>query len=96
MTVEERVAKGAELLDKKVPGWEEKIDLNELKLDDCWDCIIGQVLGHYSKENLATIGLRLFESASEHGFSYWSLTLEEHHELEAAWTKLILERRAQK
>ena len=39
----EQIEAGAKLLDEKVPGWVDKIDLEELDLGDCSDCAIGQV-----------------------------------------------------
>ena len=44
-TIEERVAKGAALMDEKVPGWERKIDTASLDMGQCPRCVIGQVLG---------------------------------------------------
>lgn len=37
------VAKGAALLDKKLPGWHTRIDFDELALDDQRNCILGQL-----------------------------------------------------
>lgn len=41
-TIEERVAKGAALMDAKVPGWEKRIDANRLDMASCVDCVLGQ------------------------------------------------------
>lgn len=43
LTVEERVANGAQFLDVVAPGWEWRIDIATLKLSDEWNCICGQV-----------------------------------------------------
>lgn len=42
-TAEERVAAGAALLDTKVPGWRDRIDMDILDLDSTVCCIIGQL-----------------------------------------------------
>jgi len=42
-TVQARVARGAALLDEKLPGWDQRIDLDRLNLGDCFTCILGQL-----------------------------------------------------
>lgn len=42
-TVKERVARGAALLDRIVPGWEKRIDLEKLDLASCEFCVCGQL-----------------------------------------------------
>jgi hypothetical protein len=39
----ERVAAGAALLDRKVPGWAERIDLAALSIASCTRCVLGQL-----------------------------------------------------
>lgn len=39
----ERVARGAALLDRKRPGWFERIDVGTLKLSSCTHCVLGQL-----------------------------------------------------
>jgi hypothetical protein len=43
-TITERVAAGAALLDERLPGWADKIDLTRLDLSSDCNCILGQ---HY-------------------------------------------------
>lgn len=45
--IPEEVKAGIALLDEKVPGWRERIDLNQLKMEYCFSCILGQVFGEY-------------------------------------------------
>jgi hypothetical protein len=93
-----KVAKGVALMDRELPGWEKKIDLELLDLGDSCSCIIGQA---YSGESYIASVHDLFEGSpftenttDEYGFStpdcndYPSLTRE--------WKELILERRKQK
>src|SRR6266536_5620391 len=41
--VSRQVARGAALLDEKIPGWAERIDLARLQMNSCHDCVIGQL-----------------------------------------------------
>lgn len=43
----EAVANGAALLDARVPGWRDRVDVAELDLSDCVECTLGQVFGAY-------------------------------------------------
>ena len=42
-----RVARGAELLDRRKPGWAAKINLDRLAMNSCDDCLLGQLYGNY-------------------------------------------------
>jgi hypothetical protein len=46
-TIETRVAQGVALLDEKLPGWDERIDLDNLELDNTCNCILGQEFCHH-------------------------------------------------
>jgi hypothetical protein len=46
-TIEERVRRGATLLDREKPGWAEQINEAELVMKSCNDCVLGQVYGDY-------------------------------------------------
>lgn len=48
-TIDERVKAGAAFLDENYPGWLDRINLDELHMDSCDACIIGQVAGCYRK-----------------------------------------------
>lgn len=43
---EERIARGAKMLDTIAPGWEYKINLETLNVAGCSKCVLGQVFGH--------------------------------------------------
>ncbi len=43
VTLEPRVERGAVLLDDKVPGWADEVDLNVLELANACKCILGQL-----------------------------------------------------
>lgn len=44
----ERAARGAAMLDRRVPGWHRRIALDRLAMDSCDRCILGQVFSHFS------------------------------------------------
>lgn len=39
----EAARNGAAILDERVPGWASKIDLDELRLSSCTQCVLGQL-----------------------------------------------------
>jgi hypothetical protein len=43
----ERVANGIAYLNKNDPGWQERVDLSELNIDSCRDCVLGQLYGDF-------------------------------------------------
>lgn len=43
----ERVEKGAALLDQRVPGWDQQIELYRLSIASIYNCILGQLYGDY-------------------------------------------------
>lgn len=46
--IPDRVAAGAEHLDREAPGWWQDIDLEDLDLASDCRCILGQVIGEYT------------------------------------------------
>lgn len=47
MQIRESVARGVRLLDKARDGWWRRIDLDDLAMDDCMSCVLGQLFGDY-------------------------------------------------
>jgi hypothetical protein len=45
----EKVERGALLLDERHPGWHHKINLNELNLESCTACVLGQLHGDFGQ-----------------------------------------------
>ena len=94
------VERGAELLDKVQPGWEDKIDLDELDLSSCSACILGQLYmdAHPRTRNpveaydrkRAELGIDPW-AASRYGFTTWGIGTYEN--LTAAWRRLIQQRK---
>lgn len=98
----ERVARGAALLDEKVPGWDRRINLGSLDLGDGDCCIIGQLFpgdGKYLSNYSAGIdALGLFSEegppwpVDDHGFDAmggFAIRM-----LEAEWRRVIKARRS--
>ena len=53
MSYADRVRTGVALLDEKVPGWFERIDLDRLDMDSCARCVLGQLFGSFVRGSLA-------------------------------------------
>jgi hypothetical protein len=92
-TIAERVAKGTALLDEKLPGWWRAINLVRLELNDCQDCLLGQLFGDYD-DGLPELGLS-DRAAAESGFAEPGFLLErtDYPSLGAEWVRVILARR---
>jgi len=48
MFFEKEVRAGAQFLDEQRPGWELKLNVGELDLNSCSQCVIGQLYGEYT------------------------------------------------
>lgn len=54
LTAHDLVQRGAALLDEKLPGWADQIDLDMLKMDDACHCVLGQIGGNrYNLDRLS-------------------------------------------
>jgi hypothetical protein len=92
-TIEARVRRGAALLDERVPGWMERINLERLRLEDCRACVLGQLYGGFGA------GLRALDlhwpDPETLGFCKAGRPTDSNYlRLTAAWRALISERRA--
>jgi hypothetical protein len=101
-TIAARVARGAALLDEKLPGWADRIDLDRLDLASPCRCVLGQLwldkpLGDHEDPFDAAMGdLDLgFSEPSRFGFDRYGHSNDtEYMRLDAAWRELIESRRA--
>lgn len=94
--VKDAVKRGAELLDKKVPGWYEHIDLEKLDQAFPSSCVVGQlaVTGHIlDADNYYTALRRIGVDGSASRFGYDRGVLVTYPELNAEWTRVIRKRR---
>lgn len=94
-SVETRVARGAQLLDERLPGWVERIDLDRLNVVNACNCVLGQQFETDGFRYGFDIGLdKLFagdrRNAARHGFL---VDRSEWDELTAEWRRVIRGRR---
>jgi hypothetical protein len=83
------VTRGAEFLDRAFPGWEARVNLDDLNMASADHCIAGQVFGDYVALE-TRYGMDLTERR-ERGFT--GGPHDSFDDLCAAWTALILNRR---
>ena len=100
-TVAERVARGAALLDEKVPGWERRINLEWLDIASCYFCVLGQVFDDDERASTDDLdspysaGIRALgieggvRGTVWHGFDGLHIDA-----LNAAWRRLVADRQA--
>ena len=93
--VSRQVARGAALLDEKIPGWDERIDLARLQMHSCHDCVIGQLFTSVGDcvtpygRGMEALGVwDLRGDAPGHGFDG-----EDADALNAEWRRVITARR---
>lgn len=66
LTIPERVAAGVAWLDEKEPGWVDRIDLDELYMNRCSDCVLEQIFGDYWDAPLLPLSPRSSEAMDEY------------------------------
>lgn len=94
MSTEQRVARGVKLLDKQVPGWDQRIRLHHLDMASGYKCVLGQLYGDYPRALDALFGSKhgmFLATGTRYGFNrYWSRNFDP---LDEEWTRVILQRR---
>lgn len=93
MTAKDYVTAGAKLLDEKCPGWVQRIDLDNLIMASCHQCVLGQLYQNYWN-GCDKLGLSPDMYPDAYGFCCNSLA--NYCDLRVAWTDLIIERLARK
>jgi hypothetical protein len=98
--LEERVARGAALLDGKFPQWEGKLDVDALDIKHINSCVLGQLYGgYYTGVRELGINDSAELAATQHGF--WGAVspyeeqakiTAEYDDLLVAWVAVIKER----
>ena len=68
-----RVANGVKLLDERVPGWWRVINLDRLQMEDCTQCMLGQLFGHNVETALGAkmFGLEIEPQLASVGFGHF-------------------------
>lgn len=82
---------GAKYLDEVHPGWFNKVDIEQLRMNDIHHCVLGQLYGSF------TIGLSASDGrdwvwAIDHGFAVRDCECSSYGELTEAWADIIRER----
>lgn len=88
--IEERVKRGADLLDEKYASWTKKVNTTKLAIQDPKDCVLGQLYGGYVR-GLEKLDIKFLvgdTSPIDHGFCG-----ADREELNAEWRRVIKERR---
>lgn len=94
------IANGMALLDAHSPGWFTRIDLDKLLLNNCKDCVLGQLFGSYAwGQNALSVGYQSPEGVlpRKYGFTMPDGPCEDEEPwraLTSAWKKAILKRRS--
>lgn len=81
-TIEERVKAGATLLDSRVVGWAGKVRPENLRMDDCLGCMLGQVFGSYT-EGCDELGITAWARSQAVEFGFHSASDRTGEELNA-------------
>ena len=90
------VARGVDLLNERVPGWEDKINLDKLDISSTCNCVCGQVAKRQGKfwsrfrNGLNILGLEL-NQAEEYGFDCYGRI--GYDRLDDEWSKVIRAKR---
>ena len=94
-TITAGVRRGAALLDRKLPGWHTRINLNTLDLNDCEACILGQLYGKYSYGlEVLLVGDQFYLKRYHYGFSSLRVRGKDKgmRRLTATWARLVAKR----
>jgi hypothetical protein len=90
-TIAARVAAGAAWLDKETPDWWHFIDLGKLQIDDCEQCVLGQLRCGLSLDDLNFDPALGFDASDGRKPSE---IVAEFRKLTAEWKRVIEARRA--
>ena len=95
-----QIAKGVGWLNDNYPGWYNGVDVKRLEMSSCFNCVLGQLFGHYafgktklpSEDNMCLAGI-------EHGFSVDLSNMMGLADIDAKiltkeWVKVIFDLRA--
>lgn len=83
------VARGAALLDARVPGWWTKINVDKLDMWDSRNCVLGQVFGEYG-DGCAVLRLEQWSGVTMvNGFFPSGLPSDGSRELLREWKNAV-------
>lgn len=90
MSVEDRVARGVEILDREEPGWVNHLNTDTLDISSLENCVLGQLYGSYG-EGREALGIPLF-CEDVYGFDGYSSG--DVRSLTHEWLRVIESRRS--
>ena len=99
-SIQERVQRGATLLDRHRPEWWKIINLDELRMHNTCNCVLGQCYGAFNQGKLALELTKRASDDADNGFEanekdgYQNLQ-NEYQNLQNEWVRVITERRQQ-
>jgi len=98
-TIAARVARGAALLDERMPGWDQRINLDRLDLHSPCRCILGQIFPASSRDGgywdgIKELGLASWGPDPGGAEAYGFTTARNFQMLTAEWRRVIGARRA--
>jgi hypothetical protein len=97
-SIADRVSAGINLLDREVPDWDRRVNVDTLRLSSCERCVLGQLYGTWG-DGLDELDLwdgddeGAADSAAL-GFSLYEGEAGRYGELTDAWVAAIRDRRA--
>src|SRR3954469_19777861 len=84
LTYEQRVERGAARLDNHKPGWRDRIDVDQLEVNDPYKCPVGQAYGDFHA-GLVMLGHDAIENCINDGFYEALGQTRDYPRLTAAW-----------
>jgi hypothetical protein len=68
---EEQINEGVALLDRIKPGWYHQVELQMLNMNSCFNCVMGQLFGEFTKatEEVGHHPPDRWEWAAQYGFA---------------------------
>lgn len=94
--LKKRVQRGADLLDRELPNWFNRIDTVELNQESASHCVLGQLYGDWTEGLNKVFGYRWdYKDSFDYGFSLsGSERWNTFGALTRLWKKEILKRRS--
>jgi hypothetical protein len=89
---EQRAGRGAQFLDRRIPGWTKKIRVRQLDISSCDACVLGQIYTDYVR-GLHTLRISSPKTESHLGFLHNIDRRTSNRELTRAWRTEITKRR---
>jgi hypothetical protein len=71
-TIQARVARGVALLDEKQPGWDALVDPRHLNIEDCGDCVLGQVYRNKGDGSLTAFEAGAVDLIGMDDYHFWN------------------------